>query len=237
VPGDCFTLWHSILSAHAGAKPFSADRAANKGALRSNAVAVRNIIATAVSIRSARHIQYLRAFGRTQGPDIGKQEMKVFGFAGWSGSGKTSLIEMLIPRLRAQSLTVSLIKHAHHDFDIDQPGKDSHRHRQAGCQEVLITSALRWALMHELRGGPELAFDDAVRQLTPCDIVLVEGFKAAPIPKLEVFRRANEKTWLHPADPHIVAIAADVASTSALPWFDLNDISGIASFIRAYSGL
>jgi molybdopterin-guanine dinucleotide biosynthesis protein B len=161
--------------------------------------------------------------------------MKIFGFAGWSGSGKTTLIEQLVPRLRSAGLTVSLVKHAHHEFDIDRPGKDSYRHRQAGCQEVLITSGVRWALMHELRDGPELALDDAVRRLSPCDIVLVEGFKAACIPKLEVYRAVNAKPWLHPVDPCIVAIAADTVSKSALPFFDINDISGIARFIEAFS--
>src|SRR5438045_5200062 len=114
--------------------------------------------------------------------------MRIFGLAGWSGSGKTTLLAALIPELVARGVSVSLIKHAHHDFDIDRPGKDSHRHREAGCQEVLITSALRWALMHELRGAAELSIDAALTRLSPCDLVLIEGFKSAPIPKIEVYR-------------------------------------------------
>ena len=123
--------------------------------------------------------------------------MQAFGFAGWSGSGKTTLIERLVPRFVEQGLVVSLIKHAHHEFDIDKPGKDSYRHRQAGCSEVLVTSAARWAVMHELRGEKELALADALRKLSPCDLVLVEGFKTAAIPKLEVYRASVGKPLLH----------------------------------------
>jgi len=141
--------------------------------------------------------------------------MRIFGFAGWSGSGKTTLIEQVIPRLAARGLSVSLIKHAHHRFDVDQPGKDSYRHRQAGCQEVLITSGIRWALMHELRGEPELTMADALARLAPCDLALVEGFKFAAIPKLEIWRAEVGKPLLHPEDPHILAIATD--SPAALP--------------------
>ena len=161
--------------------------------------------------------------------------MRVFGFAGWSGSGKTTLIEQLIPRLRAQGLVVSLVKHAHHEFDIDQPGKDSFRHRQAGCQEVLITSSMRWAFMHELRGKEELGLDAALEQLAPCDLVLVEGFKAAPIPKLEVYRESVGKPLLHPTDPHIIAVATDRPLASGLPRFDLDDADAIAAFIASRS--
>src|SRR5258705_2458171 len=112
--------------------------------------------------------------------------MRVFGFAGRSGSGKTTLIEQVIPRLAARGLRISLIKHAHHRFDVDHPGKDSYRHRHAGCSEVLVTSGERWALMHELRGGRELTLDETLARLSPCDLVLVEAYKAAPIPKLEI---------------------------------------------------
>jgi molybdopterin-guanine dinucleotide biosynthesis adapter protein len=157
--------------------------------------------------------------------------MEVFGFAGWSGSGKTTLIEQLIPRLRARGLVVSLIKHAHHEFDIDQPGKDSFRHRAAGCQEVLVTSAIRWALMHELRGDTELALADAVARLSPCDLVLVEGFKTAPIPKLEVFRGAAGKPLLYPLDPAIVAVATDSALVAPIPVYDIVNIDAIAALI------
>ena len=157
--------------------------------------------------------------------------MRVFGFAGWSGSGKTTLIEQLIPRFIASGLSVSLVKHAHHEFDLDQPGKDSFRHREAGCQEVLVTSAVRWALQHELRGGPELTLDAALQRLSPCDLALVEGFKAAPIPKLEVYRAGVGKPLLHPGDPHIVAVATDGPLTTSLPVLPLADIDGIATFI------
>lgn len=159
--------------------------------------------------------------------------MRVFGFAGWSGSGKTTLVEQLIPQLRAKGLVVSLIKHAHHEFDIDQAGKDSYRHRQAGCREVLVTSAVRWALMHELRGASELSLDDALAELSPCDLVLVEGFKNAAIPKLEVYRASVGKSMLHPEDGNIVAIASDGPMVAPLPVFALGAIVQIASFIVA----
>jgi molybdopterin-guanine dinucleotide biosynthesis protein B len=157
--------------------------------------------------------------------------MRVFGFAGFSGSGKTTLIEQLIPVFRGKGLTVSLIKHAHHEFDVDQPGKDSYRHRQAGCQEVLLTSDLRWALMHELRGAPELTFAAAVTRLSPCDLLLVEGFKGAPIPKLEVHRARLGKPLLHPHDSHIVAVATDSALEISLPVLYLTDIKGISALV------
>jgi len=158
---------------------------------------------------------------------------RIFGFAGWSGSGKTTLIESLVPRLTGIGLRVSLVKHAHHDFDIDQPGKDSHRHRMAGCSEVLVTSAVRFAIMHELRGAPELTLAEAVARLSPCDLVLVEGWKRAPIPKLEVWRATLGKPLLHPNDPHIVGIATDSPARLAtrLPAFGLQDIAAIATFI------
>jgi len=157
--------------------------------------------------------------------------MKIFGFAGWSGSGKTTLIEQLIPRFGQRGLRVSLIKHAHHTFDVDQPGKDSYRHRHAGSSEVLVTSSRRWVLMHELRGAQEPSFDEQIRHLAPCDLLLVEGFKHAPIPKLEVWRAATGEGLLHPNDPHIVAVASDEKIETALPLLDLNDVDGISQFI------
>ncbi|HEY1328575.1 MAG TPA: molybdopterin-guanine dinucleotide biosynthesis protein B [Casimicrobiaceae bacterium] len=159
--------------------------------------------------------------------------MRIFGFAGWSGSGKTTLIEALIPRLAARGARVSLVKHAHHEFDIDTPGKDSWRHRHAGCSEVLISSSVRWALMHELRGDREPTLAEVLGRLSPCDLVLVEGYKAAPIPKLEIWRADVGKPKLHPGDPHIVAIATDApASVSAdLPVFDLSGYDEIATFV------
>ena len=159
--------------------------------------------------------------------------MRVCGFAGWSGSGKTTLIETVIPRLTALGLTVSLVKHAHHAFDIDHPGKDSYRHREAGCTEVLVSSDVRWALQHQLRGAPELSLFDALGRLSPCDIVLVEGYKRAPIPKLEVWRQVLGKPLLHPQDPHIVAVAADPPGfvRTSLPELPLADPAIIATFI------
>ncbi len=157
--------------------------------------------------------------------------MKTFGIAGWSGSGKTTLIEKLIPLLVARGLRVSLIKHAHHTFDVDHPGKDSYRHRQAGAAEVLVTSSRRWVLMHELRGAPEPSFEEQVRHLSPCDLLIVEGFKHAPIPKLEVWRAVTGEGMLHPNDPHIVAVASDAKVETRLPFLDLNDAGAIAQFI------
>ena len=160
--------------------------------------------------------------------------MKVFGFAGWSGSGKTTLIEKLIPRFTGAGLRVSLIKHAHHTFDVDHPGKDSYRHRHAGASEVLVTSSRRWVLMHELRGAAEPSFDEQVKHFSPCDLLLVEGFKHAPIPKLEVWRAATGEPLLHPNDPHIVALASDRRVETRLPQLDLDDDRSIAQFILAH---
>jgi molybdopterin-guanine dinucleotide biosynthesis protein B len=157
--------------------------------------------------------------------------MKIFGFAGWSGSGKTTLIERLIPLFVARGLKVSLIKHAHHTFDVDQPGKDSYRHRHAGCTEVLVSSSRRWALVHELRGAPEPGFAELLERLLPCDLVLIEGFKRERVPKLEVYRAATGEPLLHPQDHDIVAIATDRRLDSKLPQFDLDDAPAIASFI------
>jgi molybdopterin-guanine dinucleotide biosynthesis protein B len=163
--------------------------------------------------------------------------MKIFGFAGYSGSGKTTLIERLIPLFTARGHTVSLIKHAHHTFEIDQPGKDSFRHRKAGCTEVLVTSSRRWALMHELRGAPEPELAVLVTRMSPCDLLLVEGFKREPIPKLEVYRAEVGEPLIHPHDRDIVAIASDVRIETQLPQFDLNARAEIADFILRHVGL
>ncbi len=167
--------------------------------------------------------------------------MKVFGFAGYSGSGKTTLIEQLIPRLVGRGLRVSLIKHAHHRFDIDQPGKDSYRHREAGASEVLITSDQRWVLMHELRNEAEPTMHEQLRHFSPCDLVLVEGYKQAPIPKIEVYRASVGKPPLHPGDPNIVAIATDAPLDTPLetplPVLDLNRPDEIVEFIVAHMDL
>lgn len=158
--------------------------------------------------------------------------MKVFGFAGYSGSGKTTLIEQLIPRFVMEGLNVSLIKHAHHGFDIDRPGKDSYRHREAGCSEVLLTSDQRWVLMHELRGGPEPSLQEQLEMLSPCDLVLVEGYKSNnDIPKLEVHRPSHGKPPLYKEHPNIVAIATDGELQAPVPLLDINDPDAIVDFI------
>ena len=164
-------------------------------------------------------------------------QKNVFGFAGYSGSGKTTLIEQLIPRFVEAGLRVSLIKHAHHEFDIDKPGKDSHRHREAGAGEVLITSEKRWALMHELRGAPEPGLEEQLARLSPCDLVLVEGYKRAAIPKLEVHRANHGQPLLYPQDAEIVAIAADAPVDTPLPVLDLNQPGSIAEFIMRHMNL
>ena len=163
--------------------------------------------------------------------------MKVFGFAGYSGSGKTTLIEKLIPRFVQRGLKVSVIKHAHHTFDVDQEGKDSYRHRHAGASEVMVTSSRRWVLMHELRGEREPTFDEQVAHIAPCDLLIVEGFKFTRIPKLEVWRAATGEPLLHPKDPDIVAVATDSPVQTALPVFDLNDPEAVVAFIVSHQGL
>jgi molybdopterin-guanine dinucleotide biosynthesis protein B len=162
--------------------------------------------------------------------------IKVFGFAGWSGAGKTTLIRQVIADLVARGLRVSTVKHAHHDFDIDQPGKDSWEHRHAGASEVLVVSDRRWALMHELRGAPEPTLPELVAKLAPADLVLVEGFKRSAFPKMEVFRAENDKPPLHPEDPSIIALATDFSfADSGRPLFALEDIAGIARFVEAHA--
>jgi molybdopterin-guanine dinucleotide biosynthesis adapter protein len=160
--------------------------------------------------------------------------MKTFGFAGWSGSGKTTLIEKLIPLFVKRGLRVSLIKHAHHSFDVDHPGKDSYRHRHAGAADVLVTSSRRWVLMHELRGAQEPSFEEQIKHFSPCDLLIVEGFKFAPIPKLEVWRAETGEGLLHPNDRHVVAVASDAKVETKLPLFDLNAHEAIAAFILGH---
>jgi len=160
--------------------------------------------------------------------------MNVLGFAGFSGSGKTTLIERLVPVLVAQGWRVSLLKHAHHAFDVDRPGKDSWRHRQAGCTEVLIGSANRWALMHELRGAPEPSLHELLERMSPCDLVLVEGWKHAAIPKIEVHRAACPAELLAASDPWVVAVATDLPVLPVpVPRLYIDDIEGLAAFVAA----
>lgn len=160
--------------------------------------------------------------------------MKVLGIAGYSGSGKTTLIEKVVPLLVQAGLRVSLVKHAHHEFDVDHPGKDSWRHRRAGCTEVLVSSSTRWALMHDLRGAPEPSLAEQLRHLSPCDLVLVEGWKSDPIPRIEVHRAGGDRPLLYPNDPHVLAVATDEPLATALPQFDLDDAAGVARFIREF---
>lgn len=157
--------------------------------------------------------------------------MKLIGLAGWSGAGKTTLLERVIPHLTAQGLSVSTLKHAHHKFDVDVPGKDSWKHRQAGATEVLVASANRFALMHELRGEPEPTLPELLSLLSPVDLVIIEGFKSDPHPKIEVYRAENGKPFLHVQDKAIVAVASDVPVETALPVLHLDDIEKIADMM------
>ena len=164
--------------------------------------------------------------------------MKLFGIAGWSGSGKTTLVVRLLPELIDRGLTVSTVKHAHHDFDIDTPGKDSYEHRKAGAAEVLVSSRHRWALMHENSDASELTLDDLIGHMRPVDLVLVEGFKAEALDKLEVHRPTTGKALLCEADPRIVAVASDAALPGVgLPVLDLDDASAITDFIIGHCRL
>ena len=157
--------------------------------------------------------------------------MKIFGIAGYSGSGKTTLLEKLIPQFTARGLKVAVIKHAHHGFDIDRPGKDSYRHREAGACEVLLSCNDRWALMHERRSDADVTLDELVARLAPCDLVLIEGFKQEPVPKLEVYRPENGKPPLFPGRQDIVAVASDAELVTGLPQLALDDVAGIADFV------
>jgi molybdopterin-guanine dinucleotide biosynthesis adapter protein len=162
------------------------------------------------------------------------ERMRVIGIAGWSGAGKTTLLAKLIPRLNARGVRVSTVKHAHHAFDVDQPGKDSHTHRMAGATEVLVSSVNRWALVHELRGAAEPTLGDLLAKLAPVDLVIVEGFKHGAHPKLEIYRSALGKPPLHPGDQHIVAVASDAPVPSArVPVVGLDDVEAIADLMLA----
>ncbi len=159
--------------------------------------------------------------------------MKVIGLSGWSGAGKTTLLARLIPHLIAEGLRVSTMKHAHSNFDVDVPGKDSWLHRQAGATEVLISSGRRWALMHELRGTPEPPFAELLARMSPVDLLIVEGFKADPHPKIEVHRAANGKPLMFPKDSTIVGVASDISVETRLPSAHLDDVAAIARMMRA----
>src|SRR5918994_3801015 len=163
-------------------------------------------------------------------------QMRIVWLAGCSGSGKTTLITKVLPRLIARGLLVSTLKHAHHGFDLDQPGKDSFMHRTAGATEVVISSAKRFAVLHELRDEPEWDLPDLLTKLAPVDLVLVEGFKRDAFPKLEIHRAANGKPLIHPDDPNIVAIASDIPLPQAkVPVVDLDDIELIADVLLKHA--
>lgn len=161
--------------------------------------------------------------------------MRVIGLAGWSGAGKTTLIVKLIPCLRERGLVVSTLKHAHHAFDVDQPGKDSYLHREAGAREVLVASSRRFALMHELRGAEEPSLADLLARMSPADLILVEGYKRDAHAKIEVFRAENAKPFLYPEDKTIKALATDARENfpANLPHAHLDDVAAIASLVLA----
>ena len=164
--------------------------------------------------------------------------MKVFGLAGWSGSGKTTLLSKLLPELIGRGVSVSTIKHTHHSVEIDKPGKDSYIHRQSGAIEVLVGTPQRWALIHENRGEPEGSLEGLIARMMPVDLLLVEGFKAYPHDKVEVYRQDNNKPLICTEDPHIVAVASDVPLPGVdLPLFALDDVAALASFILERCGL
>ncbi len=160
------------------------------------------------------------------------QQAKILGIVGWSGSGKTTLITKLIPVLSGRGLKVATLKHAHHAFDVDQPGKDSYEHRKAGASEVIVSSARRWVQMHEVGDGKEATLAELLQRLSPCDLVLIEGFKTDRHPKLEIFRQAAQKSPLHPGDNRIVAIASDQEFPGAgVPVVDLNNMEAVADLV------
>ena len=162
--------------------------------------------------------------------------MRLIGLAGWSGSGKTTLLAKLIPVLIARGRTVSTIKHAHHDFDVDTPGKDSHTHRAAGAREVLVSSARRWALMHELRAETEPTLNELLAHISSVDFVIVEGFKKATHAKIEVHRSEVGRPLLYLEDPNILAIASDAPPSGArIPVADLDDVEAIADFVDRFA--
>jgi len=166
----------------------------------------------------------------------------IIGFIGWSGTGKTTLLSNLVPNLIGRGLSVSTMKHTHHDFDMDQPSKDSYRHREAGAREVLVTSQKRWALLHELRNEPESEMESLIAKMAPVDILLIEGFKAHDYPKIEVHRPSRRKDLLCLTDDSVVALATDDMADARtkgvkLPLIDLNDVKAMAEYIVSYLGL
>ncbi|KIC50313.1 molybdopterin-guanine dinucleotide biosynthesis protein B [Tateyamaria sp. ANG-S1] len=163
--------------------------------------------------------------------------MKIYGVVGWKNAGKTGLMERLVTEITGRGITVSTVKHAHHTFDVDHPGKDSHRHRVAGASEVLLASRNRVALMQELRDQDEPTLDHLLKRLSPVDLVLVEGYKRDAHPKVEAHRAETGNPLIAPDDPTIRAIASDTALDMDRPVFDLNDTKSIADFILSEVGL
>jgi molybdopterin-guanine dinucleotide biosynthesis protein B len=162
------------------------------------------------------------------------KQARILGVVGWSGSGKTTLLTRLIPVLSGRGLKIATLKHAHHAFDVDQPGKDSYEHRKAGASEVIVSSARRWVQMHEVGEAAEATLAELLQRLSPCDLVLIEGFKSERHPKMEVFRKAAQKSPLHPDDRRIVAIASDQEfPDAAVPVVDLNNTEAVADLVCA----
>ena len=163
--------------------------------------------------------------------------MRVYGVTGWKNAGKTGLMERLVMEITGRGLRVSTVKHAHHSFDVDHPGRDSHRHRMAGASQVMLSSGTRWALMSELRGADEPPLADLLARLDPVDLVLIEGYKRDTHPKVEAWRAEAGHPLIAPGDPSIRAVASDTALTLDRPVFDLNDTRGVADFILGEVGL
>lgn len=163
--------------------------------------------------------------------------MNVYGVVGWKNAGKTTLMERLVSNIAGRGLTVSTIKHAHHVFDVDRPGKDSFRHRAAGAQQVLVASAARWALMHELRDAPEPSLDELLAQMSPVDLILIEGYKRDRHPKVEAYRAITGAPLIGADDETVRAIATNDAIEATQPLLPLNDAAAVADFILADLGV
>ncbi|MDP2579228.1 molybdopterin-guanine dinucleotide biosynthesis protein B [Shimia thalassica] len=163
--------------------------------------------------------------------------MQVYGVTGWKNAGKTGLMERLVAEFTSRGMRVSTLKHAHHKVDVDEPGRDSYRHREAGAHQVLLASENRWALMTELRGEQEPSLSDLLAQLAPVDLVLIEGYKREPHPKIEAWRSDADNPLIAPDDPTIRAVATDTPLDLDRPQFDLDDTVAIADFITKETGL
>jgi molybdopterin-guanine dinucleotide biosynthesis protein MobB/molybdenum cofactor guanylyltransferase len=236
-PEPAFALWPVALSDHLADFLANSPRRAIRAFAQTQTVHLVDFIAADSHVFF--NINTPRDFATAQARMNIDNRPKILGISGWKNSGKTGLTVRLVAELTARGYAVSTIKHAHHDFDIDKVGADSFRHREAGAHEVTIVSGTRFAIMHELRGAAEPSFDEILARIAPCDIVIIEGYKREPVPKIEARRlSANNTTPLAPQDPHIVAIAADHAvGDSHLPVFDLDDTTAIADFAEELTGL